>query len=80
MTIRKLFKKNTTRKDIPDTWRMLLDGETPSASIYCSKGHYGIITNHTIEKDGAVYPSVVCPEKGCDFHEFIILEGWNQNV
>lgn len=34
------------------------------------------LTDHKINDDGAVSPSVVCPREGCSFHEFIILEGW----
>jgi hypothetical protein len=34
------------------------------------------LSKHTIAESGAVLPSVVCPNKECDFHEFIHLEGW----
>lgn len=31
---------------------------------------------HTIAADGTVTPSTVCPEEGCTFHEWVILDGW----
>jgi hypothetical protein len=46
----------------------------------CPNGHIGVLDDHTIADDGAVSPSVVCPRKGCAFHENIILDGWKQNV
>lgn len=32
--------------------------------------------DHSIASDGTVTPSVVCPVIGCDFHEYVRLEGW----
>lgn len=31
---------------------------------------------HDVADDGAVSPSLVCPNDGCGFHEFVKLEGW----
>ncbi len=31
---------------------------------------------HEINSLGEVSPSVECPTKGCDFHNYIKLEGW----
>lgn len=36
----------------------------------------GGVSKHVIHDDGRVTASVVCPEKGCEFHEFVVLEGW----
>lgn len=72
-----VFKKNITRDNIPNTWRKLIDDKKLSASIVCSNGHYGIITDHLIGINGVVIPSVVCSEDGCTFHDMIKLEGWN---
>lgn len=33
------------------------------------------LSGHTIQDDGKVLPSVVCPY-GCGFHESVSLEGW----
>jgi hypothetical protein len=41
----------------------------------CDQGHAASL-DHEIAADGSVNPSVVCPEKECDFHEFVILEDW----
>jgi hypothetical protein len=61
----------------PGTWKGLQmpDGQR-SALITCSRGHTGILINHTISDDGGVSPSVACSERGCDFHEWVTLEGW----
>jgi hypothetical protein len=48
-----------------------------SANMVCTNGHQLSLINHKISSDGTVSPSVICPEKGCDYHEFITLEGWN---
>jgi len=37
--------------------------------------HYIGIIDHTINVDSMITPSVVCPIKGCTFHDFIKLEG-----
>lgn len=76
------FLRNRTGEDLPHTWRPLLnmEGKRISASIVCARGHHGVLTDHIIDKDGIVSPSVVCPEEGCDFHEFIRLIGWSDQI
>ena len=61
----------------PDTWKglKLADG-TRSASYVCPNGHEMVLINHTISLDGMVTPSVVCPQGGCGFHEYLLLQGW----
>jgi hypothetical protein len=44
--------------------------------VVCSRAHEGLIDEHEIAADGTVTPSVVCTESGCDFHDFVRLEGW----
>lgn len=61
---------------LPGTWK---GGNSPygrTALFCCSNGHIGSLSNHEIAEDGTVTPSVVCPHEGCNFHEFIKLEGW----
>ena len=42
---------------------------------------HGLVLNgHRISEEGEVYPSVVCNAKGCEFHEFVLLEGWSQGA
>ena len=31
---------------------------------------------HTMDAEGNVSPSVVCPFDPCDFHQFVTLVGW----
>jgi len=60
----------------PCSWQ---GGTTPTgrtALFCCPRGHIGTLSDHEIGLDGTVSPSVVCPHEGCDFHEFIKLEGW----
>ena len=55
-------------------------GTTPTgrtALFCCPNGQIGSLTDHEIQPDGTVQPSVVCPHDGCNFHEFIKLEGWD---
>lgn len=40
-------------------------------------GQVGSLSQHDIGPDGEVNPSLVCPADGCDFHEHIELEGWD---
>lgn len=35
------------------------------------------LSGHEILDDGAVRPSVVCPNNDCNFHEWIKLVGWS---
>lgn len=58
------------------SWRPLKTPDGPSATLTCSKGHYGTLLDHEIAADGTVTPSVVCTEGGCDFHAYVRLEGW----
>ena len=55
-------------------------GKTPkgrTALFCCPKcGEAASLFGHTIAVDGTVTPSVVCPQEGCTFHEFIRLEAW----
>lgn len=46
--------------------------------VVCPNEHYLGIVNHNIDPDGTVTPSVVCPIKGCTFHEFIKLEDYDK--
>jgi hypothetical protein len=51
--------------------------DTRTASLSCPDcGKIGSLSDHKIDDQGRVSPSVVCPTKGCDFHEWLILDGW----
>lgn len=73
--------KPAKRAAKPCTWTPILDGRgnRVSASLICPKGHYATLQDHTILVDGAVMPSVECPEPGCGFHELVFLEDWHGN-
>ena len=71
--IRAYFDSN-----IPLTWKPLKDGDKRSASFICPNRHHGVLLDHEIAPDGTVTPSVVCPEDGCEFHDYLKLEGWTQ--
>jgi hypothetical protein len=47
------------------------------ASMTCPRGHGLTLRNHSVSGSGQVHPSVVCPTVGCDFHEFVRLDGWS---
>ncbi len=44
-----------------------------SVLMTCVNGHSHRL-DHTIDDNGGVRPSVQCPN--CDYHEFVILDGW----
>lgn len=61
----------------PGTWKGLKTQSGRSASITCPKcSLLCVLTDHEIKADGLVNPSVVCPSPDCDFHEFVVLNGW----
>lgn len=47
------------------------------ADMTCERGHAVSLRAHRISSDGTVHPSVVCLVPGCDFHDFVKLEGWS---
>lgn len=64
----------------PNTWaKHIYQSGRVQVVTRCSNGHIGSLDDHEIASDGTVSPSVVCQREGCNFHEFIKLEGWNQN-
>ncbi len=69
--------ENTNARLTPGTWKKQPIG---SVHVMCTNGHISYIGHHTIDDDGAVTPSLVCPHedagKPCSFHEFVKLDGW----
>ncbi|MFT6669083.1 MAG: hypothetical protein ACJAVZ_000531 [Afipia broomeae] len=47
------------------------------AQFACPNGHGIILKGHSIDADGTVHPSVVCPVPACDFHDFVRLSRWD---
>jgi hypothetical protein len=60
----------------PLSWKGLQTPSGRNATLTCRNGHTCALTQHTIAPDGTVSPSLVCPELGCGFHEWVRLEGW----
>lgn len=49
-----------------------------TASVGCPKcGGLASLRDHNIDAGGIVTPSLVCPYEGCDFHEWVRLQGWS---
>ena len=74
------FQRDLTG-DFPNgTWRGAKRDGVKIANFHCPKCDFsaslGHDSNHTIAMDGAVSPSVVCDGAGCDFHEYVRLDGW----
>lgn len=47
--------------------------------IFCPKcggGNIGDNAPHGVRENGEVYQSMICGHPGCDFHDFVKLEGW----
>lgn len=54
----------------------ILDGK-PVAVTYCPKcGLEAYLDDHSIDTDGIVTPSVICPHAPCTFHDDVRLENW----
>jgi len=72
-------KAKSYKKFESGTWWRTLAKDTGEMTAWfrCPNGHFGTLSDHSIASDGTVSPSVVCPEKGCKFHENIKLEDWN---
>lgn len=51
-----------------------------TAYAVCPNGHLGILSDHMIDDDGKVSPSVVCPAPGCNFHDYVRLKGWREHL
>jgi hypothetical protein len=47
------------------------------AEFTCPNGHSITLKGHSIDADGTVRPSVVCPTAACEFHDFVRLSGWD---
>jgi hypothetical protein len=58
------------------TWNVYEHNDFYTVLFKDTHGHVGSLTDHQITDDGTVSPSVVCSHYGCDFHEWIILDGW----
>jgi len=79
--VNKIIRKYGDKGSEPDTWNYLKESGNSklSATFTCPNGHLMVLIDCTIDDDGLVHPDIKCPEKGCDFHEQIKLEGWDPN-
>lgn len=70
--------RNDGDPDAPGMWwRPVRTAEgAQTAWVKAPCGHEFSLTKHGIRPDGVVSPSVVCPEKGCAFHDYLSLLGW----
>lgn len=50
------------------------------ATAVCNRGHVLTLKQHAVNAQGAVWPSVVCPALGCEFHRYIRLDGWSDGA
>lgn len=69
------------------TWWPTQDGAARSAVVFCPMcGKPFSLHKHTIQGDGHVGPSVVCPWEdkpecpGCRYHEVMTLESWSDHA
>ena len=71
------YPRNTSPGMAPGTWSPIpRTGKARTAFFRCPSCQNIAPLEHEIAADGAVTPPVVCPYEGCEFHEFIRLEGW----
>lgn len=82
-------KANEERDNYP-CWRGIVDGDGNYLKpiVYCKCGQPCGINGHSIDENGKVTPSILHQKKavcelepnevnGCDFHEYIELEGYS---
>ena len=52
--------------------------DTDKGALVCCPGcgKIGSLAEHTIDPDGTVTPSLVCPFAHCDFHDMAKLADW----
>ena len=77
MVILKRSDRRGFEQQEPLTWLPVhMKDNTLNATIVCVNGHEGWLSEHTIDADGVVTPSCVCPIESCDWHEMIQLQDW----
>ena len=60
-------------------WRGGIFDGVSTATVSCPKcGEVASLTAHRINSEGKVTPSLTCPARNCDFHEWVRLDGWNK--
>jgi hypothetical protein len=74
------LKKVEFGKLVPGSWSVQTgDKGEWAVFVMCLNGHIGSLIDHSIDEQGRVFPSLVCPEsdKGCDFHIHATLDEWD---
>lgn len=79
-----------TAELLPCTWdyakrirdrdgKYVCQSDNDIALCTCANGHTTrmVSTVHRVAPDGTVAPSYVCPVKGCSFHQYVRLVGWD---
>lgn len=76
-----LDRRSSRAYDEPGVWwHAVLDGK-PSAIVTCpSCGGHGGLHDHSVDDEGNVTPSLVCPHGSCTFHDFVRLDGWQSRL
>ena len=65
--------------EVKGVWELASTPAGYTALMSCPEcGKIAALSDHTIEEDGSVHPSVVCPRDNCTFHKHIQLEGWRE--
>lgn len=57
-------------------WRLGLCDGAAQVWVACTQGHRANLAAHTIDADGTVHPSLVCPVEGCGWHVWGQLQDW----
>lgn len=58
-------------------WPVTRSDGRKSAMVTCGNAHIASLADHDIGLGGYVTPSLVCPEEGCGWHEWVRLDGWD---
>lgn len=68
------IKKGTSKENLHGTWWKHGKGVTVKCPTCGCIGNL----DHDVSSEGVVSPSLDCPK--CIFHEFVILEGWDEEA
>lgn len=70
------IRKRNYHRDLP-YWEPVRLDDKQQVRLVCPNGHAGFLSDHNIDGQGRVTPSVECPDDRCTFHESgITLEGY----
>ena len=57
-----------------DKWMRAVN--TGRVLVFCPGCNKFAAVDHEVHPNGTLMPSLQCPFEGCDFHDYVVLQGW----